>query len=133
MTEPNTHPTSFLDAIRERNIYDPNRDGIEYSADQLNWASKEYYLPTGDCIGVFKQPQSSLYKIDFVSKTAPQRRLPSAFEGLFTSPSFAQKVIYDTIKDAWADADARRVVKPAKVFKNEDFKVLKNEDFDGGV
>jgi hypothetical protein len=124
MTEPNTHPTSFLDAVRERNIYDANRDGVEANPLELNWASKEYYLPTGDCLGVFKQPQSSLYRVGFVSKTAPQRRIPGSLEGLFTSPSFAQKMIYDVVKDAWADADARRVVKP-KVPKND-------EVFDGG-
>jgi len=98
---------NFNEAIVDRKIFDPERDGFNLDPNKVNWASKEFQLPTGDKLGVFKVANTSLYRVGFVSKTANGRTVPSPYDGMYTSPDAAQKDILTYLRGAWDDAERR--------------------------
>jgi hypothetical protein len=95
------------DAKSDRAIYDPQRDGLEYDPMKINWSPKNYQLPTGDKLGIFKVANTSLFRIGFVEKTASARVIPDKFSGMYTSASAAQGDLETYLMKAWKDAEKR--------------------------
>lgn len=140
MTEATTElpfATSYEEASSERNIYDPKRDGLDFDPLKVNWASRNYQLPTGDKLGVFKVANTSLFRLGFVEKTANNRTIPDKYSGMYTSASAAQVDLETYLLNAWMDAQKRagnsekrqRSLARAEAERNEsEGSVLKNEE-----
>lgn len=119
MTTSLPYPTNYNDAVSDRKIYDPERDGLEYNPDVMNWSSKDFSLPTGDKLGIFKVLRTSLYRIGFVEKTANARTIPHPYNGMYTSPEFAQKDLEKFLIESWTDAENRTSRKQREALRAE--------------
>ena len=102
-----TFATTMEAAIQDRIVYDPARDGIDADPLKINWSAKTYQIPTGDVLGVYKVPGTSLYRIGFAEKTASARVIPEILRGLYTTPTAAQDSIMRSMRAMWDEAERK--------------------------